>query len=126
VNERGSAPAEFVLVSALLVALVLGVVQVALLAHVRHTLTMAAAEGARYAALIDATGPAAIAHTRALIDQSLSPAYSRNIDIARSGELGIPTVRISIVAPFPALGLWSVGGEMRVSAHAPENYVPSR
>ena len=45
-GERGSAVAEFVLVSALVLALFLGVVQVALAQHVRTLLVDAAAEGA--------------------------------------------------------------------------------
>lgn len=42
-SERGSAPAEFVMVSALLAALALGLMQVILVTHVRHTLLSAAA-----------------------------------------------------------------------------------
>ncbi|RIJ01598.1 pilus assembly protein, partial [Clavibacter nebraskensis] len=50
-DDRGSAPAEFVMVGALLVVLALSVVQLALALHVRTTVLDAAAEGARTAAL---------------------------------------------------------------------------
>lgn len=123
-KDRGSAPAEFVLVASLLTTMVLALLQVVLLAHVRHTLTSAAAEGARQASLIDASASSALSHTRQLIDTSLSSSYSRDIRVERSTELGLPTVVVTIRAPFPALGLWSVGGEMTVSAHAPWEVVP--
>lgn len=44
---------DFVLVTVILVPLVLGIMQVALVLHVRNTLTSAASEGARYAATVD-------------------------------------------------------------------------
>ena len=120
--ERGSAPAEFVLVSALLVALVLGAVQVVMVSYARHVLTSAAAEGARAASVIDATPVDAVARTKALIESSLSPQYSQQVAASRSSALGVPTVEVRVVAPFPAVGLWSVGGVMEVSAHAPLDY----
>ncbi|WP_036969499.1 TadE/TadG family type IV pilus assembly protein, partial [Promicromonospora kroppenstedtii] len=49
-REHGSAAVEFLLVSVLVLALLLGVVQVALAVHVRSLATDAAAEGARVAA----------------------------------------------------------------------------
>ena len=122
-SQRGSAPAEFVLVSALLVTMVLALMQVILLAHVRHTLTQAAAEGARQAGLIDVTREQALTHTRELISVALSDSYAGDVSLDRSLELGVPTAVITIRAPFPALGLWSVGGVLSVSAHAPMEYV---
>jgi hypothetical protein len=123
-DHRGSAPAEFVLVGALLVTMVLAVMQVILLTHVRHTLTSAAAEGARQAGLMDVTPQQAIAHTKDLITVALSESYAQNVSLGRSAELGIPTVLVTITAPFPALGLWSIGGVLSVSAHSPLEYVP--
>lgn len=120
--ERGNAPAEFVLVSALLVALVLGALQVVLVGYVRGVLTSAAAEGARWGSVIDATPNDAVRHTRDLIVASLSPRYSEQIAASESSALGIPTIEVRVVAPFPAVGLWSVGGVMEVSAHAPLDY----
>ena len=123
-SERGSAPAEFVLVSSLLVAMVLGLMQVLLLTHVRHTLISAAAEGARQASLVDVSTDQARQVTKAIIVTALSESYARNITLNQSTTLGVPTINVTIRAPFPALGLWSVGGEMVVSAHAPLEQVP--
>ena len=121
-SERGSAPAEFVMVSALLVAMVLGLMQVILVVHVRHTLLSAASEGARHAALADGSAARATELTRALIETSLSPAYSSGVTAGRSQTLGVPTALVTITAPVPALGLWTLGGQMVVRAHAPLEY----
>jgi len=122
VSERGNAPAEFVLVSALLAAVVLGVMQIILVGYVRHTITSAAAEGARQAALVDVGASEAISLTKDLIATSLSLEHARQVSLARSMERGYPTAVITVVTPFPALGLWSIGGTMTVSAHAPVEY----
>lgn len=121
-SERGSAPAEFVMVSALLVTLVLGLMQVILVVHVRHTLLAAASEGARHAALADVSATGARERTRVLIEASLSPAYSSRISAERSQTLGVPTALITITTPVPTVGLWTAGGEMVVRAHAPVEF----
>jgi hypothetical protein len=110
-------------VSALLATMVLALMQVILLSYVRHSLISAAAEGARQASLVDVSPVAAVALTRNLVSTSLSPRYAENVSIVRSDQLGFPTAHVVIRAPFPALGLWSVGGEMVVNAHAPLEYV---
>jgi hypothetical protein len=110
------------MVSALIVALVLGLMQVILVAHVRHTLLSAAAEGARYAGLADVSPRRAIGVTRELVQASLSPGYAANIAVENSQTLGVPTVLVAISAPIPTLGLWTLGGEMVVSAHAPREF----
>ena len=120
--ERGNAPAEFVLVSALLVALVLGALQVVVVGYVRHALTSAAAEGARVGSVMDTHASDAVNHTRELIESSLSAQYSGQVAATRSSALGVPTLEVRVRAPYPALGLWSAGGVMEVSAHAPLDY----
>ena len=121
-SERGNAPAEFVLVSALLVALVLGVMQVILVGYVRHTVTSAAAEGARQAALVDVNASEAISLTKDLISTSLSPEHARQVSLTPSMERGYSTTVVTVVTPYPALGLWSIGGTLTISAHAPAEY----
>ena len=54
-RERGAAVVEFVLVMVLLVPLVLGIAQVALVLHVRNTLSAAASDGARASAPLEAS-----------------------------------------------------------------------
>ena len=57
-DERGSGPAEFVMVGAVLTVLTLAVLQLGLAVYVRNVIHDAAAEGAHHAALADVT-PAA-------------------------------------------------------------------
>lgn len=118
-SDRGNAPVEFVLVSALLVAVVLGVMQVGVVVHVRHTLISSAQEGARWASYYDTAPAEGVQLTRRLINEGLSARYSGNIR-AETGELsGRPSVRITVTAPLPTVGLWSGGGQLRVWADAP-------
>jgi len=119
VTERGNAPAEFVLVSALLVALVLGLLQVVMMGYSRHVLTSAAAEGARQASLLDVSEQQARQVTRELITHSLSGSYAKNIGFANATVEGVPTVKVTIVAPVPLFGVWSSPGTLEVVAHAP-------
>ena len=117
--ERGNAPAEFVLVSALLVALVLGLLQVVMMGYVRHVLTSAAAEGARQASLLDVTDYRAREVTRGLISHSLSPRYAEDIAFTPAIVEGVPSTKVTVTAPVPILGLWSSTGRVEVVAHAP-------
>ncbi|WP_345770551.1 TadE/TadG family type IV pilus assembly protein [Blastococcus saxobsidens] len=52
-GERGAAVVDFVMVSMLIVALLLAVLQVAVYVHVRNVVTASAQDGARYAANAD-------------------------------------------------------------------------
>lgn len=62
-GERGSAVVDFVLVSLLIVALLLAVLQVAVYAHVRNVVTASAQEGARFAANADVDSSLGAART---------------------------------------------------------------
>ena len=117
--ERGNAPAEFVLVSALLVALVLGLLQVVMMGYVRHVLTSAAAEGARQASLLDVSDYRAREVTRNLISHSLSSRYAENIAFTAAIVEGVPSTQVTVTAPVPILGLWSSTGRVEVVSHAP-------
>ena len=117
--QRGSAPAEFVLVAGLLVAMSLGVLQLALISHVRQVLTSSAWEGARHASYYNTALAEGSALTRQLITQGLGPAYAESVTI-RSVEVGgRPGAEVSVETPFPAFGLWSPGGLLRVRAAVP-------
>ena len=54
-GDSGSAVVDFVLVGALLTLVFVGVVQLAVVLHVRNTLVDCASEGARFGALADRT-----------------------------------------------------------------------
>ena len=71
-GEEGSAVVDFALVGALVVAVALGLLQLALGLHVRNVLIDAAGEGARRAALVGGTTAEAEARVRALAGAALS------------------------------------------------------
>lgn len=116
--ERGAAVVDFVLVSLVLVPLVLGLVQVALVLHVRNTLAAAAAEGARYGAAVDRGPEDGVARTRTQIAAAVSDRFAEEVDGSEATVDGVPTVEIRVHANVPALGLWGPGVELRVTGHA--------
>ena len=68
-GEVGSAIADFALVSIVLVPLFFGILQLALIWHVKTTLTSAASEGARYGAGYNRHVADGAARTSAVIDE---------------------------------------------------------
>jgi Flp pilus assembly protein TadG len=109
-----------VLVSLVLLPLVLGIVQVALVLHVRNTLAAAAAEGARYAATVD-RGPAdGVARTRAQIDGALAARFAGDVTARSEVVGGLPTVVVRVHAEVPPLGLWGPGVAIEVEGHGVE------
>lgn len=119
-DERGSAVVDFVLVLVVLIPLVLGILQLAIVLHVRNTLTAAASDGARLAATAD-RGPAdGVAYTRRQIDGSLSGSFARDVTANESGVAGALMVEVTVRAEVPALGLWGPAVELVVRGHAVE------
>lgn len=122
--DDGAAVVDFVLVSLVLVPLVLGLVQVALVLHVRNTLTAAATEGARYAATVDREPADGVARTRQQISDAIADRFAGEITGADVDIDGVPTVEIRVRATVPALGLWGPGVDLEVSGHAVREAVP--
>ncbi|PFG42553.1 TadE-like protein [Isoptericola jiangsuensis] len=116
--ERGSAVAEFVLVSALLVALFLAVFQLALALHVRVLVVDAAAEGARVAARADRDLAAGAARTRDLLTAALDERYARSVSVRETTRSGLPVVEVTVRAPLPVVGLLGPGGTLTATGHA--------
>jgi Flp pilus assembly protein TadG len=123
-QERGSAVVDFVLVLVVVVPLFLGIVQVALVLHVRNTLASAASEGARYAATYD-RGPAdGAAHARATVAEVLSPRMAAGVSAAHTTVDGYPGVVVRVRAQVPALGAWGPAVALDVEGHAVEEALP--
>jgi Flp pilus assembly protein TadG len=119
-TERGAAVVDFVLVMVVLVPVVLGIVQVALVMHVRNTLASAAAEGARLAASRD-RGPAdGVALTRAQIDGAISGRFAQEVSARQAGA----QVEVTVHARVPALGIGGPAVELEVTGHAVEEQPP--
>ncbi|HEY0905542.1 MAG TPA: TadE/TadG family type IV pilus assembly protein [Marmoricola sp.] len=115
--EDGAAVVDFVLVSMVLVPLVLGIIQVALVLHVRNTLTAAATEGARYAATVDRHPQDGVARTRTQIDGALAGRFAGDVSAAVVDVDGVPTVEVRVRATVPPLGLWGPGVGLEVVGH---------
>ena len=118
--RSGAAVVDFVLISVILVPLVLGIMQVALVLHVRNTLTAAATEGARYAATIDRTPGAGVERTRHQIDGAIAGRYARDVTARSTRVDGVPVVEVRVHATVPALGLFGPAVSLDVVGHGVE------
>jgi len=116
--ERGSAVIEFVMVTALLTALTLAVLQLALALHIHNTVLDAAAEGARYAALADSGLDQGAARSRDLITTALGPTYAAHVTAGYADVAGVPGVQVRVLAPLPFFGLLGMDRGMEVTGHA--------
>lgn len=119
-SARGAAVVDFVLVLGLLVPLVLGVLQLALVLFVRNTLASAASEGARYAATSDHGPGDGVAKAREQLEGVLSERYAGRIRARPTTVDGAPGVEVVIHAEVPALGLGGPAFALDVSGHAVE------
>ena len=117
-DPRGAALVDVVLVTLVLVPLVLGIVQVALVLHVRTTLAAAASEGARVAAAAGRSPADGVARARAQAATSLSGRYADDVAARRALVDGVPGVEVTIHAVVPALGLGGPAVELSVTGRA--------
>lgn len=117
-QESGSAIAEFVMVSGLLLAVFVSVLQLTLVLHVRNTLLDAAATGARYGTLADRGPDDGVQRTRELVTGALSPRFAQNVSAVSREIGGRPGLEITISTGFPLFGFITLGGELRVTAEA--------
>ncbi|MFC5677803.1 TadE family protein [Aeromicrobium endophyticum] len=117
-RERGAAVVEFVLVMALLVPLVLGIAQVAMVLHVRNTLAAAASEGARASSPLGATPADGAERTRSMIRAALDDRYAEHVTSSWTTVGGLPGAQVEVRARVPALGLFGPSVPVAVSGHA--------
>jgi hypothetical protein len=117
-GERGAAVVDFVLVLLVLLPLVLGILQLALVLHVRNTLASAAAEGARHAAVAGSSAPAGQAKVQDLIDGALSQEFVRSVSVHPALVGGAPGYEAVVEAEVAVLGLCGTGVRVRVEGHA--------
>jgi hypothetical protein len=123
-GERGSAPAEFVLVGGLLTLLTLAVLQLGLAVYVRNVVHDAAVEGAHHAALADSGPTDGVERTRTVIERAVGPAYAGQIDTAHTSVSGVPSVTVTVHTALPVLGLIGLPAAVEVSGSAPLETLP--
>ena len=117
-GERGAAVVDFVLVLLVLLPLVLGILQLALVLHVRNTLASAAAEGARHAAVAGSSAPAGQAKVEELVDGALSAEFVRLVSVQPADVGGAPGYEVVVEADVSVLGIGGPGVRIRVEGHA--------
>lgn len=115
---------DFVLVLVVLVPLFLGILQVALVLHVRNTLGSAAADGARYAATADRGPEDGALRTRQQIAGAIAARFAADVSARPVTVRGAPAVRVDVVAEVPPLGLWGPAVRLDLSGHAFEEALP--
>ena len=103
-DDRGSVIAEFALLAPLVLAITLGVLQVMFALHVRTTLTDAAAQGARTAALADGSLAVGEARTWDLVQGSLPASQVHNVEASFTTADGLPVAQVVITADVPVIG----------------------
>jgi Flp pilus assembly pilin Flp len=104
-DDRGSAVVEFALVAPLLIGIALVVVQVALALHVRTTLTAAAAEGSRAAAMAGSSARVGEQRTRAVLSGNVAESVIESVEVATMVEQGVSYSEVTIYARLPLIGL---------------------
>lgn len=119
-DQRGSALIDLTFAILVLVPLVLGLIQLALVLHVRATLAAAASEGARLAATADREPGDGLALTRRQIDGALAARFADDVDVRRVEVQGAPGVEVVVHASVPALGLGGPAVELTVRGRAVE------
>jgi Flp pilus assembly protein TadG len=120
VRQRGSAVAEFTLVSGLLVLLAMVIAQLGMAIHVRNTVVACAAEGARLAANADRDLADGVALTRTLIAQALSESMVGEVSATHVPSPAGTDVRVEVTTTLPLVGLAGPSRSLTVSAHAVE------
>jgi Flp pilus assembly protein TadG len=123
-SERGSAIADFALVSVVLVPLFFGVLQVALIWHVKTTLTSSASEGARYGATYNRSAADGARHTSGVIDDVFGKAFSDRVSAQDTAVDGQPAVEVDVRAQVPVLAFWGPTVTVHVSGHAIKELLP--
>jgi len=123
-TDDGSAVVEFALVSALLVALFLAVLQVGVALFVRNTLVAAAAEGARFASAAGRSPADGAIRAKEVIVASLPRAYAASVTARYENLAGLRTVVVQVRAPMPLLGLVGPVGDLVVSGHCVAEGLP--
>lgn len=117
-DERGTAVVDWVLVMLVLIPLVVAIMQVALVLHVRNTVSLAASEGARYAASWGATAQDGLVRTREQWSGAVSQRFVTGTRIESVEFAGAPAYRVVVDVAVPALGLGGPAVAFEVSGSA--------
>lgn len=117
-GEQGSAVAEFVMITTLLIVLAFSIIQLVLALHVRNTLTDAAANGAHYGALANRSPSDAAGRTRTLITESLHGGFARDVTVSTAAIGDSQLVTVTVSTRVPLIGFLPNGWDLTVRSDA--------
>ena len=115
-SERGSAVAEFVMVTTLLVVIAMTLVQLALVLHVRNTLIDAASNGAHYGAP-SGTVTKVSSEIKA-VTGGHEGKFARDIAVSTTPVGDSQLVTVSVSTRVPLIGLLPNGWDLHVEGEA--------
>lgn len=123
-SERGSALADFTLVSVVLVPIFFAIFQFALIWHVKNTLTSAASEGARYGAAYNRTMQDGADRTAHSLDETFGADFDAAVSAGATQIDGQPAVQVTVRAEVPVLAFWGPTVEVESTGHAIKEILP--
>jgi len=112
------------LVAVVLVPLFFAILQLALIWHVRSTLTAAASQGAHFGAGYQHTPAQGATRTRLIIDETFGSDFRDRVSARASPVDGQPGVEVDVTARIPVLVLWGPTLSVTVSGHAVKEVLP--
>ena len=118
-DDEGSAVVDFVLVSVLVLALFLLVLQVGIALHVRNVVAAAAAEGARYGASADRTPEDGAARAEEAVREALGDKRIRCVPSVVDVQ-GAAALEVRCSGPVPVVFLPTRVARVDVRGHALE------
>jgi TadE-like protein len=107
-----------------LVPMFLGVLQLALIWHIKTTLTSAASEGARYGAAYNRSVADGARRTGAVIDDTFGTDFADTVSSRETAVAGQPGVEVDVSAEVPVLGFWGPTITVEVHGHAVKEVLP--
>ncbi len=116
--------ADFALVAVVLVPLFFAILQLALIWHVKSTLTAAASQGAGYGASYQHTPADGAARTRQVIEDTFGAKLRDRVTARATRVDGQPGVEVDVSARVPVLVLWGPTIRVTVSGHAITEVLP--
>lgn len=106
------------MVSAMVLMLFLGVLQIAFAMFTKNVMQDAASQGARYGAMLDRAPGDGEERTRELIYSVLPDSYSATVTSSVTQWQGVEAVEIKVSAPIPTIGPFGLAGNWEVTGHA--------
>lgn len=123
-SERGSAIADFAMVSVVLVPVFFAIFQLALIWHVKNTLTSAASEGARYGASYNRSISDGQRRTDEIVDETFGTDFKADVNAEATTLDNQSVVEVSVRAKVPVLAFWGPTITVESTGHAIKEVLP--